>query len=72
LLRSYPLGHGPAPCPSDLIVKRSVVQHVGGFEESFVGPFQMYEDQAFLSKVYLIAPAFVSGRCGTWYPARDR
>ena len=67
LLRNYPLGGGPAPCPSDLIVKRSLVERVGGFEESFAGPYQMYEDQAFLAKVYLTTPVFVSGRCWTWY-----
>jgi glycosyltransferase involved in cell wall biosynthesis len=67
LLRTYPLGDGPAPCPSDLIVKRSVIEHVGGFEETFGGPRQMYEDQAFLAKVYLTTPIFVSGSCWTWY-----
>jgi glycosyltransferase involved in cell wall biosynthesis len=67
LLRTYPIGDGPAPCPSDLIVKRSVIERVGGFEESFSGPYQMYEDQAFLAKVYLTTPVYVSGCCWTWY-----
>jgi glycosyltransferase involved in cell wall biosynthesis len=67
LLRTYPLGEGPAPCPSDLIVRRTVVERFGGFEESFVGPYQMYEDQAFLTKAYLTTPVYVSGRCWTWY-----
>jgi glycosyltransferase involved in cell wall biosynthesis len=67
LLRTYPLGKGPAPCPSDLIVKRSVIERVGGFEESFGGPYQMYEDQAFLVKAYLTTPVYVSSCCWTWY-----
>jgi glycosyltransferase involved in cell wall biosynthesis len=59
----YPLGAGTAPCPSDLLVRRQVVEAVGGFEEEFRGPRQLYEDQAFLAKVYLRTPVFVSGAC---------
>jgi glycosyltransferase involved in cell wall biosynthesis len=44
------------------MVRRRVVDEVGGFEESFRG---MYEDQAFLAKVYLKAPVFVAKAC--WY-----
>lgn len=50
LLEVYPLGRGKAPCPSDLLVRRSTWDAVGGFEESFRG---FYEDQAFLTKLYL-------------------
>ena len=57
-LASYPLGPGTAPCPSDLLFRRSLADMVGGFEEDFRG---MYDDQAFLSKVYLTAPVLVSG-----------
>lgn len=67
LLRNYPLGTGPAPCPSDLIVSRAVIDLVGGFEESFRGIYQMYEDQAFLARVYRVAPVLVSNRCWTRY-----
>jgi glycosyltransferase involved in cell wall biosynthesis len=67
MLLNHPLGEGPAPCPSDLIVRRVVVDQVGGFEESFGGIYQMYEDQAFLAKIYLTTPVFVSGRCWTRY-----
>jgi glycosyltransferase involved in cell wall biosynthesis len=67
MLRTYPLGSGPAPVPSDVIVSRLVAEQVGGFEESFGGIYQMYEDQAFLAKVYLSTPAYISGRCWTRY-----
>jgi glycosyltransferase involved in cell wall biosynthesis len=50
LLGVYPLGRGKAPCPSDLLVRRSAYVAVGGFDESFRG---FYEDQAFLTKLYL-------------------
>ena len=52
-LAVYPLGRAPAPCPSDLMFRRSAVLDVGGFEESFTGSLQLYEDQAFLAKFYL-------------------
>jgi glycosyltransferase involved in cell wall biosynthesis len=53
----YPLGEAPAPCPSDLLLRREAVERVGGFEECFPG---FYEDQAFLIKVYLRENVFVS------------
>jgi glycosyltransferase involved in cell wall biosynthesis len=58
----YPLGTAPAPCPSDLLVRRSLVLALGGFEEHFTGVRQLYEDQGFLIKVYLAAPVYFSDR----------
>ncbi len=60
----YPLGQGTAPCLCSLLVRSEVVEKVGGFEESFVG---FYEDQAFLTKVYLHETVFVSGGCWDRY-----
>jgi hypothetical protein len=34
---------------------------LGGFEEQFTGPRQLFEDQAFLAKLYLVAPVYFSG-----------
>jgi glycosyltransferase involved in cell wall biosynthesis/peptidoglycan/xylan/chitin deacetylase (PgdA/CDA1 family) len=56
-IRLYPLGLGTAPCPSDFLVRRTALEDVGGFEESFRGA---YEDQAFLSKLYLRHGVFLS------------
>jgi glycosyltransferase involved in cell wall biosynthesis len=61
-LKVYPLGTAPAPCPSDLLVRRTLVLGLGGFEEHFTGVRQLYEDQAFLIKVYLAAPVYFSDR----------
>jgi glycosyltransferase involved in cell wall biosynthesis len=61
LLRLYPLGTGHAPCPSDLMFRRSLIDLGCTFEEVLSGPVQMYEDQMFFAKVYLIAPVFFSG-----------
>lgn len=55
-----------AAVPSGILVRRSVVDAVGGFEERFRG---LYEDQAFCAKVCLSAPVYVSSRC--WYVYRQ-
>lgn len=66
----YPLGSGAAPCPSGLMVKRETLLKLGGFEESFTGPNQMYEDQPFLAKFYLAETVFISSDCNNKYRQR--
>lgn len=66
-LRSYPLGKAQAPCPSNILLRRSVIDAVGGFEESFQRSHQLYEDQAFLSKVYLTTSVYISSQCWDYY-----
>jgi glycosyltransferase involved in cell wall biosynthesis len=67
LLLFYPLGTASAPCPSDILIRRDALQRIGGFEQEFTGVYQLYEDQAFLAKLYLSAPVFISGECWTRY-----
>ena len=55
------------PCPSDFLVRRGIVEDVGGFEERFCNVYQLYEDQAFLAKVFLKAPVFVAHECWDRY-----
>jgi glycosyltransferase involved in cell wall biosynthesis len=57
----------PTPCPSDLLIRRELVEAAGGFEERFRGAYQLYEDQAFLAKVYLKGSVFVAGQCWDRY-----
>lgn len=48
------------PVPCTLLVKRDVIERIGGWEESFR---TLYEDQAFYAKVCLEAPVFVESEC---------
>jgi len=48
------------PAPSDVLLRREIVEGLGGFEDSFRG---IYEDQVFFAKVCLKVPVFVSGEC---------
>ena len=65
----YPLGSGAAPCPSGIMVQRAVLRRCP-FEDLFRGILQMYEDQAFLCKVYLKETVFVSAACHNKYRQR--
>ena len=53
MLRCFPLGQACSPATCSLLVRRETVEKVGGFETNFRG---MFEDQAFLAKLYLHAP----------------
>jgi glycosyltransferase involved in cell wall biosynthesis len=66
----YPLGTGASPPPSDLLLRSDAVRAVGGFEATFRGPLMLYEDQAFLSKVYRRYPVYVAGACWDRYRRR--
>ena len=66
----YPLGEGNAPCPSAIIFKKSAWEKVNGFQENFDGIYQMYEDQAFLCKIYLSEYVYISRLCHNNYRQR--
>ena len=67
----YPLGKGAAPCPSGMMITRSLYDEIGGFENSFKGENQAYEDQPFLFKVYLRTPVYISGEANNLYRQRS-
>jgi glycosyltransferase involved in cell wall biosynthesis len=52
--------------PSGMLLRRALVEEVGGFEESFR---DLYEDQVFAAKICRSTPVYVSGRC--WYRYRQ-
>lgn len=68
-LAFYPLGNARSPYPSDILLRREVVFSIGGFEEHFAGPRQMFEDQAFFLKIYLTSPIYFSDR--VWFKYRQ-
>lgn len=51
------------PSPCSILVRREVIERIGGFEESFRGIYNVYEDQTFYAKICLKAPVFVSSEC---------
>jgi glycosyltransferase involved in cell wall biosynthesis len=55
-----------AAVPSGVLVRRGVVESVGGFEDQFRGE---YEDQVFCAKICLEASVYAAGRC--WYRYRQ-
>jgi len=63
----YPLGQGTSPSMNGVLVRADVAEKVGGWEDSFRNA---YEDQAFLTKLYLVTPAYVSSSC--WDDYRQR
>lgn len=69
--RLYPLGEGQPPCPSGIIIKREALECSGGFEEKFSGVYQLYEDQAFLSKIYSREIIYVSSEANNLYRKRN-
>jgi glycosyltransferase involved in cell wall biosynthesis len=57
-------GKAEVPCTCSILVRREVMQTIGGFEESFRG---MYEDQALYAKVCLSTQVLATGDCLAWY-----
>lgn len=57
------------PCPSSVLMRREVVERVGGFEESFRVTFS---DQAFYTKMFLAAPVYVANRVWDKYRLHEQ
>jgi glycosyltransferase involved in cell wall biosynthesis len=55
----YPLQRRHAPSMNGLLVKQRVVKEINGFVDGFRG---MYDDQVFLTKVYLSYPVYVTDK----------
>ena len=55
-----------AAVPFRMMLRRQIIEEVGGFEDTFPGE---YEDQVFCAKVCLNVPTFASDQC--WYRYRQ-
>ena len=54
---------GHVPCICSVLVRRSAIELIGGFEERF----QLYEDQALWAKLFLRYPAYITPACLSRY-----
>jgi glycosyltransferase involved in cell wall biosynthesis len=66
-LALYPLGRTQS-VGVHVLVRRSAFEAVGGFEERFRG---LYEDQAFLTKIFLRYPIYISSQVWLHYRQHD-
>ena len=53
--------------PSTILIRREALDRTGGFEESFLGAVQTFEDDAFLAKLQLSETVFVGTECWSKY-----
>jgi len=64
LLPIFSRTQGESPATCGVLIKREVIEAVGGLEESFRA---MYEDQAFFAKICLKYPVFIESGCWDKY-----
>jgi glycosyltransferase involved in cell wall biosynthesis len=64
LLPGFLSGRYAVPCMCSIVVRRDVLERVGGFENTFTG---MYDDQVLYAKISLEAPIYVAAACWDRY-----
>jgi glycosyltransferase involved in cell wall biosynthesis len=67
LLPLYLRGKVTVPCPCSILVRRSIINEIGGFDETFTGINNIYEDQSFYAKICLKTPILAVNRCWDYY-----
>src|SRR5262249_25601423 len=71
LLILFLSNEGAVPSPSGVLVRRQLLEQIGGFEEELCNAVHgLYDDQGMYAKMCLTAPVFVSDRC--WYQYRQQ
>ena len=66
----YPLGKGPGFCTCALIIKKALIDEIGGFNENFIGKNQLFEDQVLFVKLSLHGNVYISSVCNNFYRLR--
>jgi len=61
-------GHASVPCTCSTLLRREVIERVGGFEDAFTG---LYDDQTLFTKICLSTPTYVSDDCLARYRRRS-
>lgn len=67
LLPLFLRGKAAVPCTCSILVRRSALAAVGGFDVTFTAAYNIYEDQAFYAKICLNSVVVVSGKCWDRY-----
>lgn len=67
LLPLYLRGKAAVPCTCSILVRRSAALEVKGFDDSFQGANNIYEDQAFYAKMCLRFPIMAVNACWDRY-----
>jgi glycosyltransferase involved in cell wall biosynthesis len=65
-----PFGPADPPSMSDVLLRRSAIVTVGGFDEEFDSS-DLYEDNAFLTKIYVNVPVIAADTCWDRYRMHD-
>ncbi|GAC1486458.1 MAG: hypothetical protein NVS1B13_13900 [Flavisolibacter sp.] len=48
-----PFSNGASSCPFSLFLKKNMLIQMGSFQNEFSDPYQLYEKQVFLTKIFL-------------------
>ncbi len=67
----YPFQLATPPAPSGIMITKEAFKRVNGFEPAFSGIYELYEDQAFLSKLYVQEVIFISCTADFMYRKRN-
>ncbi len=67
----YPFAEAAPPAPSGFMVRKDIFENIGGFEASYNGIYELYEDQAFLAKMYLQETIYVADTANVMYRKRE-
>jgi glycosyltransferase involved in cell wall biosynthesis len=66
----YPLGNGDSFCTCAMMMRTAAFRALGGFNETFIGVNQLFEDQVLFLKICLNERVYLSSKCNNIYRQR--